>query len=53
MRTARPDEQVFICHDKSIDFRKPLKNRVEGHISITDEQMSIIHSIITGEGGHK
>jgi len=39
--------------DKGIDFRKQLENGLKGQISITDEQMSTIHSVITGEGGHK
>ena len=39
--------------DKGIDFRKQLENGLRGQISITDEHMSTIHSVITGEGGHK
>jgi len=39
--------------DKGIDFRKQLENGLEGQISITDEKMSTIHSVTTGEGGHK
>jgi hypothetical protein len=45
--------KIIRIKDKGIDFRKQLKNRVEGQISTTDEQMSIIHSVITGEEGHK